>query len=131
MLIYVKKFVPDQELITVHGAIQLCTRRNVSKKKIGVISKFFLKHLILWDVIYYITMDARSVTILIGPVDVSNLIVSIPMFASSASRQLMENSIVIIRAKKLIRQNRINQVNNLYQQRNDFKKLRPLLITTN
>jgi hypothetical protein len=105
--------------------------RNVSKKKKEVISKFFLKHLILWDVIYYITMDARSVTILIGPVDVSNLIVSIPMFASSASRLLMENSIVIIRAKKLIRQNRVNQVNNLYQQRNDFKKLRPLLITIN
>ena len=69
--------------------------------------------------------DTRSVTILIGPVDASKLIVSIPMFAGNASRQLIENLIVIIRAKKLMWQNRINQVKHLYmyQQRNDFKKL--------
>jgi hypothetical protein len=45
-------------------------------------------------------MDTRSVTIIIGPVDVSNRIVNIHMFASSGSQQLMEISIVIIRDKK-------------------------------
>ena len=114
MLIYVKKYVSDQELIAVQGAINFAPDRNVSKKVGSNFPFFFIKHLILWDVIYQITMDTRSVTITIRLVDVSNLIVSIPMFASSASGPPMENSIVIIRTKKLIRQNRINKIKNLY-----------------
>lgn len=51
-----------------------------------------------WDVILHIMMDAWSVTILIGLVTMSNRIVSIPMYVSSASRQRVEN-LTVIRAK--------------------------------